>query len=245
MKIVGLILSYNCESMIQRAIDNIPNEKFFKIICSDDNSTDQTKKIVEKNNIEFLTHKHLGYGGNLFYGLNHAFKLGATHVIELHGDGQYDFKSIENCIPLINDNADLILGNRFYNFINPLKNGMDIYRFLGNIFLTLIGSIGLGIRSRDLFPGFRIYSKNFFDQIDLKNTSNNYFFSFEIIAQSKFLNLKILSIPVNCDYKQEHKSMALINGFPAILHTIKTILLYRFAKLNFKIGIFKNLPLNK
>ena len=243
MKIVGLILTYNCESMIQRAIDNIPKEYLYKIICADDNSQDNTGKIVKNNNIDFLTHEHLGYGGNLFYGLEHAFKLGATHVVELHGDAQYDFNAIKKCIPLINQEADLILGNRFYKYLEPLRNGMDIFRYFGNIFLTFIGSIGLGIYTRDLFPGFRIYSKNFFETIDLKNTSNNYFFSFEIIAQSKYLNLKICSVPVQCDYKLEHNSMALINGFPAILHTIKTVMLYRIAKLNIKVGIFKNLIL--
>lgn len=243
MKIIGLILTYNCEPMIQRAIDNIPKKHFNKIICADDNSSDKTSEIVKNNNIEFLTHEHLGYGGNLFFGLKKAFELGATHVVELHGDGQYDFKVVKDCVSLIDKDADLILGNRFYKYSQPLKNGMDIYRYMGNIFLTLIGSIGLGIRSRDLFPGFRVYSKKFFDRIDIQNTSDNYFFSFEIIAQSKFLNLKIFTIPVNCDYKLEHSSMALINGFAVILHTIKTVIIYRMAKINIKIGIFKNLNL--
>lgn len=241
MKIIGLILTYNCEPMIQKAINNIPKKYFNKIICADDNSKDRTGEIVKSNKIEFLTHDHLGYGGNLFYGLKKAFELGATHVIELHGDGQYDFKVVKDSLPLINNGADLILGNRFYKYYQPLKSGMDIYRFMGNILLTLIGSIGLGMKTRDLFPGFRIYSKNFFDKIDIINTSNNYFFSFEIIAQSKYLNLNILTIPVNCDYKHEHSSMALINGLPAIFHTIKTVVLYRMAKLKIKISIFKNL----
>ena len=241
MKIIGVILTYNCEQMIQRTIDNIPKEYFDKIICCDDNSNDKTGLIVKKNNIDFFTHKHFGYGGNLFFGLKKAFKNGATHVVELHGDGQYDFKAIIDCIPLIKKNADLILGNRFYRYLKPLSHGMDLIRFFGNLLITNIGSIGLGIKSRDLFPGFRVYSRRFYESIDLENTSDNYFFSFEIIAQSKFLNLSIVSVPVDCDYKEMHSSMSLINGFPAIYHTIKTVIMYRLAKLSIKTKFFKNL----
>ena len=241
MKIIGLILTYNCENLVQKAIDNIPKNILHDVICSDDGSSDNTSEILKKNNIKFYTHKHMGYGGNLFFGMRKAFDMGATHVIELHGDGQYDFNAILPSLKLIEEENDLILGNRFYNYLAPLKQGMDPIRYLGNILITTIGNFGLGLKHRDLFPGYRIYSYNFFKKIDIKKTSNNYFFSFEIIAKCKYLNLKISSIPVNCDYKSEHKSMSLINGLPAILHTLKTVFSYRLAKLNIKKGLFKNL----
>ena len=58
-------------------------------------------------------------------------------------------------------NIDLILGNRFYEYKKPLENKMGLIKFFGNIGVTFIASIGLGIRSRDLFPGFRVYSRIF------------------------------------------------------------------------------------
>ena len=73
---------------------HICNNILHEIICIDDASIDNTKEVVEKNNILFFTHEHKGYGGNLFEGLKIAFKRGATHVIEIHGDGQYDLKRI-------------------------------------------------------------------------------------------------------------------------------------------------------
>ena len=51
MKIIGLILTYNCENMIQRTINNIPREYFNRIICADDNSSDNTKKIVKETQL--------------------------------------------------------------------------------------------------------------------------------------------------------------------------------------------------
>ena len=66
---------------------------------------------LKKNNIPFFTHEHTGYGGNLFFGLKKAFEKGATHVIEIHGDGQYDLNRIIDVEKMLNDdkNIDLIL----------------------------------------------------------------------------------------------------------------------------------------
>ena len=47
-----------------------------------------------------------------FFGLKKAFEKGATHVIEIHGDGQYDLNRIIDVEKMLNDdkNIDLILG---------------------------------------------------------------------------------------------------------------------------------------
>ena len=241
MKLIGLLLTYNCEKLVQKAINNIPKNILHDVICADDGSLDNTSEILKKNNIKFYTHEHTGYGGNLFFGMKKAFSMGATHVIELHGDGQYDFSAIISSLTLVKKKYDLILGNRFYKYSAPLKHKMDLIKYFGNIFITTVGRIGLGINSRDLFPGFRIYSLNLFKRIDIKNRSDNYFFSFEIIAQSKFINLKIGSIPVDCDYKGEHSSMPMKKGFALIFHTFIIIFYYRLAKMNIKKNIFSNL----
>ena len=44
--------------------------------------------------------------------------MGATHVVELHGDGQYDFKQVK-FMKKFDCGADLVLGNRFYNYLQP------------------------------------------------------------------------------------------------------------------------------
>ena len=90
MKLFGLILTFNCERFIEKTLRQIPKNKFAKIICSDDGSSDNTKRKIIENNIEFLSHEHFGYGGNLLFGLKKAFEMGATHVVEIHGDGYKD-----------------------------------------------------------------------------------------------------------------------------------------------------------
>ncbi len=126
-----------------------------------------------------------------------------------------------------------------HDLLQPLRDRMDLARYSGNIFLSTNGRIGLGLPARDLFPGFRGYSRTFVETIDITNTSQNYFFSCEIIAQAPFCNLKICPAPVHCDYKQEHTSMNLPKGGAVLLHTCRNILQYRLARLNMRHGIFK------
>ena len=239
MKIIGIIMTYNCGNFVQNAINQIPQEEFDEIICTDDGSTDNTIDVIKKNNIRFIKNDHLGYGMNLHAGMKKAFELGATHVVELHGDSQYDFSYVKDMKQKFNDGYDLVLGNRFFNYKEPLKNGMPIYIYLGNIFLTMLGRVGLGINNDDLFQGFRGYSKKLFTEINTRNFNQDYRFSYEIIAQAYYLNLKISSVPTKCNYKGEHTTMPLRRAIPCIIHALKIGLHYRLAKIGLKFSIFK------
>lgn len=237
-KVIGVLMAYNCSRLLERAYQSIPFDCFDEIICVDDGSTDDTVAVAQRLGITVFTHPHTGYGGNLFLGFEKALEKGATYIIELHGDGQYDFSATPAALEKLALGCDLVLGNRFHDILQPLRDGMDLARYLGNIFLCIIGRIGLGIPTRDLFPGFRGYSRTFVNTIDIAHTAQNYFFSFEIVAQARYCNLKICPIPVRCDYKREHTSMKLSKGGAAILHTLRTVLQYRLACLNIRYGIF-------
>lgn len=229
MKLFGLILTYNCENLIENAIKKIPVKKFDRLICVDDGSTDKTQEKLKNYNVDFFSHKHLGYGGNLFYGLNKAFELGATHVVEIHGDGQYSLNNLNIIIQALDkDKSDLVLGNRFYDYKITLKNGMPWHIFIGNIILSLIAKYGIGINLKDFFPGQRAYSKIFFNLIKKYNLPKGYQFSFEIIVLSKLHNLKINSVRTECNYKDERKTAPLFYIFSCFYHLILTIILFRF-----------------
>jgi glycosyltransferase involved in cell wall biosynthesis len=240
IKLFGLILTYNCEKFIEKAIEKIPREKFDKIICSDDGSEDKTEDLVKKNKIDFFKNQHSGYGGNLLNGLKIAFEMGATHVVEIHGDGQYELNNINDVIVLLNKRADLILGNRFFKLTEPLVHGMPFHIYIGNLFFSFIGRVGLGLMQRDLFPGFRVYSLNFFNIIKNYKLSKGYQFSFEIIALSKFYNLNIVSINVVCNYKGDRSTAPISYDFKALINIVLTILLYRLAKNSFLFSIFNS-----
>lgn len=233
-------MTYNCASMVERAIRRIPENCFDQVICADDGSSDDTVAVVEKLGIQVFSHPHEGYGGNLYFGWCKALELGATHVFELHGDGQYDFGVTPGAINLLADGCHLVLGNRFHpDLFQPLRDGMDLARYLGNIGITTIARAGLGIPSRDLFPGFRAYSRTFIETVDATRAWKHYGFSFDIIAQARYCGLRIGHIPVRCDYRLEHSTQALWRGMTiCVFHTCYTVVLYRLACINIKRGIF-------
>ena len=138
MKIIGILMTYNCEKIVQNAINRIPKNEFDDIICSDDGSIDNTLDVIKKNGIKFIKNEHTGYGGNLFFGMRKAFEMGATHVVELHGDGQYDFNQVNKLKDKFNEGKDLILGNRFYDYRQPFKDGMPLYIYFGNLYSIYI-----------------------------------------------------------------------------------------------------------
>ena len=75
--------------------------------------------------------------------------------------------------------------------------------------------------------------------VDTSNYNYDYRFSYEIIAQSFYLKLKIDSVPVRCDYNNQHTTMPLSRAIPCIIHALKIGLHYRLAKLGKKFSIFK------
>ena len=181
-------MTYNCEKVVEKAISKIPKDKLHKLICTDDGSIDRTVEIVKSHGIGVVENNHLGYGANLFSGMKKAFALGATHVVEIHGDGQYDYNQIEP-LKKFETGADLVLGDRFYEMKQPLRKMECQCLFIFEaICLSLAGRILLGLNLGDLFPGFRVYSKTFLEQMQGANFQMIINLAFEIIARSKFKN---------------------------------------------------------
>ncbi len=232
-----MIMTYNCADFLEKTLRLLPRELFDTIIIADDASTDNTLEVAKSLGIAAFTHPHGGYGGNLKFGLQKAVAMGADAVIEIHGDGQF-VSSIPEAIQKLEQKYDLVLGNRFYKLLQPLKDRMSLVRYFGNLTLSLLGRIVLCIRPTDLFTGFRAYSKRLVESVDFSRGSDDYFYSFEIIALARYAKLKICQVPARCFYNQAHTSISLWKGFLEIGQTPFTLLLYVLARVGIRVGIF-------
>lgn len=207
-RIVGVVLAYNCARMMKRAYERIPKDLVDDIIVMDDASKDNTSEVAKSLGLKvFRNERNLGYGGNLKAGVKKALEMGAEYIVEIHGDGaQFNPASIEYALPHMQSGADLILGSRFQNKWLALANGMPMVRFLANIGLSFFDRLVLRLPLTEFHTGFRIYSKNLLENVPYDRNSNDYLFSFQIIAQAAYYRMKVAEVPVEADYHSEHTS---------------------------------------
>ncbi len=205
-KAIGIILTYNCASMLESTVRRIPKGMLDAVIVSDDGSSDGTVAIARKLGLTVFKHPHTGYGGNIKYGLARAMELGADCCIEIHGDGQYDPAVIPAALECMRAGCDMLLGTRFSDPRQALRDGMPFSRYATNRAFSLLCRIVLRIPLSEFFSGFRGYSRRLVETLDFSPTGDNYAFSFEVIVQAKYFGLRIEEIPVRCDYRGEHTS---------------------------------------
>lgn len=240
IKVIGIILTYNCAEMIEDLFKRIPKKPFDKIILIDDGSTDNTVQIARKLNILSFVHKNLGYGGNIKYGLKKALEMEADYMVEIHGDGQYDPSVIPSALKKIEAGYSLLLGSRFVNLKQPLLDKMSMERYLANIILSFIYNIILRIELTEFHTGFHIYSKEFLYAVGFNNTSQGHLYSLEIIFQACFKKLPIVEIPIRCDYSAQHTSISIKKSIAYTFQSFFLLAQYILAKADLKYGIFKH-----
>jgi len=210
-KIAAMILAYNVAPMLPRTVERIPDGVFDRIFLTDDGSTDDTREAAEALGLEVIGHTpNRGYGGNVKQGFRHAFAAGADFVVEIHGDGaQFDPAATFVAMPLMRNGADLILGSRLQNKRQALRNGMSMVRFLANLGLSAVDRIVTGLPLTEFHTGFRIYSRRLYETLPWQDNSDDYLFSFEIIAQAAYFGLDVREVPVQADYNADHTSISL------------------------------------
>ena len=211
LKIFGMILAYNVAPMLPATAERIPDGIFDRVFLTDDGSTDGTKEAARALGLDVIGHSpNRGYGGNVKQGLRHAFEAGADYVVEIHGDGaQFDPKSTITSFPLLEQGCDFVLGSRFQDKRQPLKNGMSLIRFLANRSLSSIDRLVTGLELTEFHTGFRIYSRRLYETLPWQDNSDDYLFSFEIIAQAAYYEMDVREVPVEADYHAPHTSIAL------------------------------------
>lgn len=237
-KSVCVILAYNCGRFLENTFKRIPQDAVDKVILVDDASTDDTLEVARRLGIRCFTHEHTGYGGNVKYSIKKGIELGAEYIVDLHGDGQYNPAAVPLALAKAREGYDLVLGSRFFDIKQPRRDGMPWSRYLANIGLSAIERFVLGLPVSEFHTGFRVYSRKLAETVALEETSDDFLFGFEIIAQAGFCRLKIGEIPIRCDYKSEHTSISIPQSTVYAFQTFKTLALYVLARAGFKVKLF-------
>jgi glycosyltransferase involved in cell wall biosynthesis len=242
--VVSFMAEEYISSVLARISENIKSNPFFdaEVLIIDDGSGDETFQRAQ----EYATHaeglkitvlynpKNQGYGGNQKIGYHYALKMDFDAVLLLHGDGQYPPENIEQMVlPLLNGQADAVLGSRMMDKRAALKGRMPLYKWIGNQILTSLQNRILGTHLAEFHTGFRAYRVDALKSIPFELNSNYFDFDTDIIIQLLDTHKRILEIPIPTFYGAE---VSRVNGFKYGALILKASTLSRLMRL----GIFYN-----
>lgn len=230
-KVVAVIMTYNCARLVRKAHDQIPKELVDDIIATDDASSDDSHdEAVALGIPAYRNEKNKGYGGNLKTGFRLALERGADYIVEVHGDGQFHTSSLAHAVPLMERGAGLILGSRFIVPGKAREKGMPLVRYLANRGLSFIDRLVLRLPLSEFHTGFRIYSRELLSKVPWEDNSDDYLFSFQIIAQAAYAGVPVGEVPVEADYHGEHTSHSLSGASVYAVRTFEVLAHYLLAK---------------
>lgn len=161
MKTLVIIPAYNEEKNILNTIRDLDSSlPGMDRIVINDASTDDTKKILLEENIDFIDLPiNLGIGGGVQTGYLYAYENGYDIAVQMDGDGQHCASEIGKIVkPIIDEEADMVIGSRFLT-----KEGFQssFLRRVGISFLSWLIYRITKNRIYDVTSGFRAVNKEY------------------------------------------------------------------------------------
>ena len=159
MKVLFVIPAYNEEANIENVIKEIKKDvKYADILIINDCSTDNTKKIIENNNVKCITGIfNLKYAWALQTGIKYAYQNDYDYVIQFDADGQHIAKEAEKLLnEMKKSNVDIVIGSRF---LKDTGYKHPFFRKIGTKLFTLIIKIFCKQEITDPTSGFQCLNK--------------------------------------------------------------------------------------
>ena len=225
-RIVIVMPAYNAAKTIEDTVRAIPKGYYDEIVVVDDHSRDDTLERARALSLKAIRHPHnVGYGGNQKTCYMEALRDGATIVVMLHPDGQYDPGIIPEMIrPIREGRADMVLGSRMMLPGAARAGGMPLWKRIANRFLTAVENLAMGRRFTECHTGYRAYSRRFLETVPFLRNSNGFVFDTEVIFQAVQFGLPVVEVPVASRYFDDASSVGFRQGVVYGLGTLFTAL---------------------
>jgi glycosyltransferase involved in cell wall biosynthesis len=212
----------NAARTIAPLVDSIPRDWVDDVIVVDDGSTDATLDIARRLDVSVVWHPHnVGYGGNQKTCYLHALQGDADVVVMLHPDGQYEASLIPEMIrPIVDGEADLVLGSRMLEPGAARAGGMPLYKIVANRFLTAVENRVMRTQLTDLHTGYRAYSRELLLRVPFLRNAFDFSFDTEMLLQAAHFGFRIAEVPARTRYFRDASS---VTFGPGTVYGIKTL----------------------
>jgi glycosyltransferase involved in cell wall biosynthesis len=209
-KIVVVMPAYNAAQTVARTVDEVLQQQIVdEIILVDDHSRDDTVKVASSlpGVCVHVHEKNTGYGGNQKTCYRLALEAGADIVIMVHPDYQYTPKLIPAMASMIaNDLHPCVLASRILGGYS-LQGGMPSWKYVANRFLTAAENLLLGAKLSEYHTGYRAFSKELLQKIDLSKNSDDFVFDNQMLAQIFWHGFTIGEVSCPTKYFKEASSI--------------------------------------
>lgn len=218
MKIAVLLPCYNEELTIGKVIkdfrDILPDADIY---VYDNNSKDRTSEIARENGAIVIKELRQGKGNVV----RSMFRdIDADYYIMADGDDTYPAEfALELLKPLMNNEADMVIGDRLSNGTYVAENKRPFHNFGNNLVKSLIGKLFKN-EIRDIMTGFRAFNRYFVKTMPILSGG----FEIETEMSIHALDKKFLLKEIPIDYRDRPEgSTSKLNTYRDGFRVVKTV----------------------
>ena len=233
-KVIVVLPAYKAEKTLAMTFQEIKSFDIVdEVVLVDDNSPDNTVELAKSIGIKHVIkhEKNKGYGGNQKTCYSKALELGGDIIIMVHPDYQYTPKLIPSMASIIaNDLYPVVLGSRILGK-GALNGGMPLYKYFSNIVLTLLQNLLLNQKLSEYHTGYRAFSREVIEAINLEENSNDFVFDNQMLAQIFYAGFEIGEVTCPTKYFEEASSINFSRSVKYGLGVLGISLKYRLQKM--------------
>jgi glycosyltransferase involved in cell wall biosynthesis len=233
-KIAVVMPAYNAAQTLRQTYNEVREQGIVdEIILVDDRSRDDTVAVAKSlPGVQVHVHeRNTGYGGNQKTCYRLALAAGADIVIMIHPDYQYTPKLIPAMASIIaNGLHPCVLASRILGGYS-LRGGMPVWKYVANRFLTLAENILLGAKLSEYHTGYRAFSRELLEKLDLSKNSDDFVFDNQMLAQIFWHGFTIGEVSCPTKYFKEASSINFRRSLKYGFGCLATGLKFRLAKM--------------
>lgn len=234
-KVLIVIPAYNEEENIEKVLKEIKKDiDFADVVVINDCSTDNTKKIVEKNNITCISNIfNMKYAWAVQTGIKYAYYNNYDYVIQFDADGQHIAKEAIKLLNTCKENkVDIVIGSRY---LKDLGYPCPLFRKIGTKIFSILIKTFCKKKIADPLSGFQCLNKKVIKKY-AKMGEYPEFPDANLIIEMLLSGFKIEEVPVEMRLREAGESMhgGIIKPIKYMINMFYTIFFIFIQNISFK-----------
>jgi glycosyltransferase involved in cell wall biosynthesis len=232
-KIIVVMPAYNAAKTLQQTYEEVMSQGIVDLVILVDDASHDDTAVIAAGLPQTRVHVHeknRGYGGNQKSCYSLALESGGDIIIMVHPDYQYTPQLIPAMASMIGNGLyHCVLGSRILGGY-ALGDGMPLWKYVANRFLTFIENIILSAKLSEYHTGYRAFSRELLNKLPLEDNSDDFVFDNQMLAQIIWFGYTIAEVSCPTKYFAEASSINFVRSVKYGLGCLVTALKFRLSK---------------